>query len=162
MNKLILMIVLLPLVAVADPFLKESSTQVMVTFPFDSSVPEMTLEEQKTLKALSKDKRVILVGHADEYGTDQYNKMLGLQRAKAISHLIDGEVAELSSSGKSKPLVQCSEGAFSVRVECLHANRRVEVTMISQDLKPMFGPYQGVPGIHQHMFNWEPGTIPLQ
>jgi len=70
---------------------------------------------------------LVVVGHTDSRGPDDFNKRLGMRRAAAVSTFLEAHgVASpriaTRSSGKSRPL--CDEAAE----RCWARNRRVEVT----------------------------------
>lgn len=84
-----------------------------------------------TLAPKIKDKRVKIVGHTDEIGSEKYNFILGAERAKAvrayfISKGLNGEFMETFSAGESMPLVSCKVKTK----ECLAPNRRVEIVFV--------------------------------
>jgi peptidoglycan-associated lipoprotein len=74
------------------------------------------------------DLRVLLTGHTDERGTDEYNVALGEERARVcrdyLSRLgVDGERIRTLSYGESRPAVAASNEAAWAR------NRRVELQL---------------------------------
>ncbi|CAN0601839.1 unnamed protein product, partial [Ectocarpus sp. 12 AP-2014] len=80
--------------------------------------------------------RVILTGHADVRGDDQYNLELSLARAEKIRDLLLEEEPALAGrvdahgDGEARPI----DGGDSARS---HANnRRLEVTLIEADPTP--------------------------
>ena len=72
-----------------------------------------------TLVPKIKDKRVKIVGHTDEIGSEKYNFILGAER-------LNGEFMETFSAGESMPLVSCKVKTK----ECLAPNRRVEIVFV--------------------------------
>jgi len=72
--------------------------------------------------------RVVLAGHADRSGSDEYNIALSQRRANNVGRYLEGRgVAAGSISteafGESRPLVDTADGVREPQ------NRRVEITM---------------------------------
>lgn len=77
-------------------------------------------------------KKVDIVGHTDDYGTEQYNQSLSERRAKAVmTYLVSQGVSQerLSSKGlgESQPIADNSSWAEKEK------NRRVEFLIIEQE-----------------------------
>jgi outer membrane protein OmpA-like peptidoglycan-associated protein len=71
---------------------------------------------------------IVVVGHTDFLGTDQYNDTLSLQRARRVRDLlvqrgIPMKNIEVAGRGKREPLYSTPDGAAEPR------NRRVEITV---------------------------------
>jgi outer membrane protein OmpA-like peptidoglycan-associated protein len=71
---------------------------------------------------------IIISGHTDTVGTDDYNRKLSLRRAKAVEKIllskgIYDEAIEVTYHGKGNPLIPTGPGVNEPR------NRRVEVTV---------------------------------
>jgi outer membrane protein OmpA-like peptidoglycan-associated protein len=71
---------------------------------------------------------IIISGHTDTVGTDDYNRKLSLRRAKAVEKIllskgIYEEAIEVTYHGKGNPLIPTGPGVNEPR------NRRVEVTV---------------------------------
>jgi len=86
-----------------------------VFFAFDKS--DITSESRKNLQGQAlymknnKDVRVIVEGHCDERGTEEYNLALGARRANASKNVMVREGVEANrirtiSYGKSRPAVK--------------------------------------------------------
>jgi OOP family OmpA-OmpF porin len=103
-------------------------------FEFDEY--DLTPEARDKLAAIAEDLRaegvdeVVIVGHADTVGTDQYNYALSESRAKTVANALTGMGVEdvsvetdvtLVAEGETAPLVETGEG---VRMPL---NRRVAV-----------------------------------
>ena len=73
---------------VAPPVKLEPPTMLEVRFDYDSAV--LTTQARQVIKQNAEflinnpQQAVLVVGHADERGSDQYNFQLGLQRAKVV------------------------------------------------------------------------------
>jgi OOP family OmpA-OmpF porin len=87
-----------------------------------------------TLKAHPEFDVVVVTGHTDRIGSEQYNQKLSEKRAEVIkqhlvSHGIDAGRISAVGKGESQPLVACDgvKGRKAL-VECLSPNRRVEIT----------------------------------
>ncbi|MBV9932614.1 MAG: OmpA family protein, partial [Alphaproteobacteria bacterium] len=71
--------------------------------------------------------QVMIAGHTDRSGSDQYNMGLGQRRADAVraylaGHGIPDGVITTQSFGESRPLVETADGVREPQ------NRRVEIT----------------------------------
>ena len=89
---------------------------------------------------------VLVTGHADIIGNDDYNQKLSQRRADAVKEFlveegIDSNRIETAAKGSSEPLVSCDEVKGKVNrynkelIECLQPNRRVVVEVKVQ--KPL-------------------------
>ncbi len=101
----------------------------IVYFGFDSDVLDtaatMTLDKNTSYLSSHPELRVVLRGHADQEGTEEYNLSLGERRALAVrDHLIgagiDGSKLETVSFGKMIPASEGTDVASQAQ------NRRVE------------------------------------
>lgn len=101
-----------------------------IYFAYDSS--EVTAESTQVLRAHAQylgdhpTRRVVLVGHADENGTREYNLGLGLRRATAVHRLmllygVAPQQIKYLSFGEEKPV------AFGHNESAWAQNRRVEI-----------------------------------
>ena len=86
-----------------------------IHFAFDSSV--LSQEAQDALKSKAKilkknrELRLVIEGHCDERGTDEYNMALGERRARAAYEYlillgVDADRMDLVSYGEERPLVE--------------------------------------------------------
>jgi outer membrane protein OmpA-like peptidoglycan-associated protein len=71
--------------------------------------------------------QVMIAGHTDRSGSDQYNMGLGQRRADAVKAYLGGHgvpdgVMTTQSFGESRPLVETADGVREPQ------NRRVEIT----------------------------------
>ncbi len=91
----------------------EESILEVVYFAFDSS--ELLPPAKETLKRNAQwllenpDVRILIEGHCDERGTEQYNIGLGERRAKSVMHYlmmlgIEQDRMEIISYGESRPV----------------------------------------------------------
>ena len=114
-----------------DPRLSEPNLQQrLIYFEFDKSVVSTeqlaVIEDHSRFLADNPDKAVLLEGHADERGSNEYNLALGQRRANAVRDILlangvyDNQV-ETVSFGEERPLVrESNETAWA-------ENRRVEI-----------------------------------
>lgn len=81
---------------------------------------------------------VLVTGHTDRIGSEEYNHKLSQRRADAVKDYlvaqgIDAARIETAARGEAEPVVSCDEvqgkvsGLNRALVECLKPNRRVEV-----------------------------------
>ena len=83
---------------------------------------------------------IIAVGHTDRIGSDKYNQSLSERRAAAVKEFLVGQGIDTNrvyteGKGKTQPVSQCSglgkdSGKNKKLVECLQADRRVEIEVI--------------------------------
>lgn len=105
-----------------------------IGFRFDdaslSSEARAALTEKATVLRASPGTRLRLEGHADEQGTNEYNKALGMRRALSAKRYlvrrgVDPQLLYVISYGEQRPLDRGhSEAAWS-------ANRRVEFAIMN-------------------------------
>lgn len=104
----------------------------MLYFLQDST--ELTAESKAVLLQIFQDlqKRgasdIVITGHADKVGEDEYNYQLALERAQTTSHLLSAKGAApaklyVASHGEVDPLVNTADEVAEPR------NRRVEVVI---------------------------------
>ncbi len=93
-----------------------------------------TLEEMAAkIKASSEIKTVIVTGHTDRIGSDEYNQKLSEKRAAQVANTliaqgVDAALITSSGKGETQPVVQCAGNKATKKlVACLQPNRRVEV-----------------------------------
>lgn len=121
--------------ALKDLITKEDPelTQAIINFDLDRKeiLPRMYAELDKKVALLNKypKAKLMLEGHTDDLGSDEYNYQLGLDRANAaknylVSKGIDPSRLSVSSKGKTQPVVANSTDANRFY------NRRVEFILI--------------------------------
>jgi len=118
-----------------------SSTEL---FGFDSetlSLPQPKLDEiAAALKTDGGPTQIVIVGHTDRLGSDEYNQKLSERRAEAVKSYIankgvDGSRLQVVGKGESEPVVQCTETKKAALIECLKPNRRVEIDQVVVERK---------------------------
>ena len=104
----------------------------VVYFPGDSSElsPEAQMTLWKQVRWLRKhpDYRILVEGHADEWGTAQYNLTLGAERAVAVKSFLETSGLETASIqtisyGKERLAADCTE------LSCRAQNRRARTVV---------------------------------
>jgi OOP family OmpA-OmpF porin len=109
-------------------------------FDFDKAVlkPEgkaaIDSEIISRLSSVQKLELVLVTGHTDRIGTQQYNQKLSERRADAVrdylvSRGVPRDKIETLGMGKTQPVpgVVCNQKALKALIACLAPNRRVEV-----------------------------------
>ena len=116
------------------------SMDARVNFGFDRADLDATASaaiDKLVSQARSKGqiRSVMVTGHADRVGTEDYNLDLSLRRAGAVGDYlsqnagIDAQSIELSGKGESEPLVGCEGMRGAALLECLAPNRRTEIIL---------------------------------
>ena len=109
---------------------KEKS--IMVNFEHDKSIldtkDKKDLDDIVSITHSSVEYEIEIIGHTDKKGSTEYNKKLGLERAKAmrdylVSQGVNADKIKISSSGESKLLDKNDNTAAAER------NRRAELTI---------------------------------
>jgi OOP family OmpA-OmpF porin len=102
----------------------------------DSGKQKMHAEIIDQVKEHSQDTVILVTGHADRIGGEEYNMELSQRRADAvkaylIEHGIDGNRIETVSKGESEPIVSCdgikgkANSKNKALIACLQPNRRI-------------------------------------
>ena len=86
----------------------------------------------ETLKAHPEFDIVVVIGHTDRLGSEQYNQKLSEKRANVVkdylaSHGIDASRLRAVGKGELQPLVECNNKNRAELIECLAPNRRVVI-----------------------------------
>ena len=120
------------------PQVQKITLDSKVLFDFDKAVlkPEgkAAIDAQVVgkLAQVTKLDVVLVTGHTDRIGTDEYNQKLSERRADAVrdylvSKGVDKAKIETIGLGEKQPLVQCDQKNHKDLIACLQPNRRVEV-----------------------------------
>jgi len=117
-------------------------------FDFDKSVlkPEgktaLDTEVIDKLRDVTKLELVLVTGHTDRIGTQEYNQRLSERRANTVrDYLVSRGVArdkiETLGMGKTQPIpgVVCNQKNLKELIACLAPNRRVEVEVKGEAVK---------------------------
>lgn len=104
----------------------------IVYFDFDSSNPGDVSDISDYINSLKSVSSVELVGHADRIGASAYNDALSQKRVKAVSDAlqtggVSGSAISTGYLGESSPAKSCETLRGTTAIDCLRANRRVEV-----------------------------------
>ena len=117
-----------------------------VLFEFDKAVlkPEgkAAIDSQVVGKLASVQKLevVLVTGHTDRLGSDEYNLKLSKARADAVrdylvSKGVDRSKIETIGMGEKQPVVQCDQKEMKALIDCLQPNRRVDVQVKGESKK---------------------------
>ena len=120
------------------PQVQKITLDSKVLFDFDKAVlkPEgkAAIDAQVVgkLAQVTKLDVVLVTGHTDRIGTDEYNQGLSERRADAVrdylvSKGVDKAKIETIGLGEKQPVVQCDQKNRKDLIACLQPNRRVEV-----------------------------------
>ncbi|HYD34129.1 MAG TPA: OmpA family protein, partial [Methylophilaceae bacterium] len=120
------------------PAFEKVTLDATVLFGFDKAVIRdegkrlLDTEVVEKMKAHPEVELVLITGHTDRIGTEQYNQRLSERRAQAVkNYLVQQGIQEsrlqTEAKGESEPVVGC-EGMYGKKaIECLQPNRRVVV-----------------------------------
>jgi len=132
--------------AAPAPVIEKISLNTDVLFPFNSA--ELLPGGQTKLDQLAQDAkganvdRVVLTGHADRIGSEEYNQQLSEERAQAVADYlaqrgVDSGHITAEGKGKSDPITgnECSNlGKESNKnqklIACLQPDRRVDAELL--------------------------------
>ncbi|MEM5534885.1 OmpA family protein [Neptuniibacter pectenicola] len=104
----------------------------IVYFDFDSSNPGDVSDISSYVNSLKEVTSVNLVGHADRIGASAYNDALSQKRVNAVAKAlqaggVSASVISTGYMGENAPAKSCEGLRGTNVVDCLRANRRVEV-----------------------------------
>ncbi len=131
--------------ALQDLGAKVSETEVQIELPgdilFDFDKWDIRPDAEESLKKVAdiikayKSPRVIIAGHTDSKGSDEYNLELSQKRADSVKNWliekagIDSSVIETIGYGESKPVAPNTNPDGSDNPEGRQKNRRVEIVI---------------------------------
>lgn len=132
-----------PAVGPDEPVFKKVAIQAEVLFDFnkatvkDAGKPLLNSEVVQKMKDNPQVELLLITGHADRIGTEQYNQKLSERRAEAVKQYligqgIDAQRLHTQGKGKSEPVVQCSGPKNAKTIKCLQPNRRVVLEIEAQ------------------------------
>jgi OOP family OmpA-OmpF porin len=104
----------------------------IVYFDFDSANAGDVSDISSYINSLKSVTSVNLVGHADRIGTNAYNDALSKRRVDAVAAAlqaggVNGSVISTGYMGETAPAKSCDGLRGATLIDCLRANRRVEV-----------------------------------
>ncbi|MAY42726.1 MULTISPECIES: OmpA family protein [unclassified Neptuniibacter] len=104
----------------------------IVYFDFDSANAGDVSDISSYINSLKEVTSVNLVGHADRIGASAYNDALSMKRVNAVSEALQAGGVNASAistgyMGENAPAKSCDGQRGSNLLDCLRANRRVEV-----------------------------------
>lgn len=109
-------------------------------FAFDSSelrMPQPKLDKiAQVLAADSEINQIVITGHTDRIGAEDYNQKLSERRAVAVKNYlvnkgIKPDRLKAEGKGEANPVVDCNDTNRTALITCLQPNRRVEVEEIT-------------------------------
>lgn len=114
-----------------------SATELFEFNRADLRMPQSKLDE--IAAALINDSavnNVVITGHTDRIGSDQYNQKLSERRAAAVKNYltakgVDANRLTAQGKGESNPVVDCTDKKRPALIKCLEPNRRVVVEQIT-------------------------------
>lgn len=109
----------------------------IVYFSFDSAEAGNIQDIVNYIETLKQLDSVTLVGHADRLGSDEYNDALSKRRvdaveAKLINNGVDSSKITTDFKGERIPAQSCEDTDSTELIDCLFANRRVEIEIIGE------------------------------
>lgn len=104
----------------------------IVYFDFDSADAGDVSDISSYVMSLKSVTSVSLVGHADKIGSNAYNDALSQKRVEAVSAAlqaggVSGSAISTGFMGETAPAKSCDGLRGATLIDCLRANRRVEV-----------------------------------
>lgn len=111
----------------------------IVYFDFDKSNVGDVQDITDYISSLRELNEIILIGHADRIGSDSYNDALSKRRVDAVEQkLIDSGVdsSKITTDfkGERVPAQTCEGDLGPELIDCLHANRRVEIQIVGEKI----------------------------
>ena len=113
---------------------EELPDRVNIRFPYNSVEKDYDPVVETYFKELAErvkgtDSRILLTGHADNSGPEEYNQELGMRRAREIREVlinygVSTDRIEVRSRGETQPI------ASNATEEGRHENRRVEIRVL--------------------------------
>lgn len=109
----------------------------IVYFAFDKAEVGDIQDITNYIDSLKNLESITLVGHADRIGSDNYNDALSKRRVDAVEQrLIDSGVdaSKITTDFKGEriPAESCDSEVGPELIECLFANRRVEIEIVGE------------------------------
>lgn len=122
----------------AKPAFEKVTLEAEVLFGFDKDTLReegkriLDTEVVEKMKAHPEVELVLITGHTDRIGTDQYNQNLSERRANSVKKYLVAQGIEANrlhtvGKGESEPVVACTGVRGKKAIECLQPNRRVVV-----------------------------------
>jgi outer membrane protein OmpA-like peptidoglycan-associated protein len=112
------------------------ATYYVVFFDFNSAelstASKTTVSEAAAAAKQMRPYKILVYGHTDRAGSNDYNKALAERRARAVAHFLSEQGAgrfgvDLESFGEDKPVAKTSDNVRDGR------NRRVEITLTESE-----------------------------
>lgn len=129
--------VMQPAAPECQPKLEKMTIQAETLFDFDRyqlKSEGMAILDQliPTLKNHEEIEMILVTGHTDRIGSEQYNMKLSKQRAEVVSRYlvskgVDSHHIRAEAKGESEPIIECKGIRGKKLIECLAPNRRVDI-----------------------------------
>uniref|UniRef100_E1TGR2 OmpA/MotB domain protein n=1 Tax=Burkholderia sp. (strain CCGE1003) TaxID=640512 RepID=E1TGR2_BURSG len=91
----------------------------------------------RDLKQVDDVTAIRIAGYTDRLGSDSYNRQLSTKRAETVKRYLQngGVTTPISARGRGKdnPVVECHDANRQALIDCLAANRRVELEFVRSD-----------------------------
>lgn len=127
--------------------LKEIRLDAATLFDFDAatlrpdgmSKLDELISQVKSFRNVSK---IVVEGHTDRIGPEDYNEALSRKRAESVSAYLsaNGELPSdaigIMAQGERKPVNTCEGIRGAALIQCLEPNRRVEVMVMGVEERP--------------------------
>lgn len=120
-----------------EPAMADVVQKFVVYFDFNSSNPGDVSDISSYINSLNTVDSVKLVGYADRIGADAYNDKLSQKRAEKVasslvSQGVNSSVVSVGYMGEANPVKSCEGQHGANLIDCLRANRRVQVEITGQ------------------------------
>ncbi|GBG15041.1 OmpA-OmpF porin, OOP family [Novimethylophilus kurashikiensis] len=126
-----------------EPAFKKVAIQAEVLFDFNKATVKdagkqlLNSEVVQKMKDNPQVELLLITGHADRIGSEQYNQKLSERRAEAVKQYlvgqgIDAQRLHTQGKGESEPVVQCNGSKNAKTIKCLQPNRRVVLEIEAQ------------------------------
>jgi len=126
-----------------EPAIQKVAIQAEVLFDFNKAVVKdagkriLDSDVVEKMKSNPQVELLLITGHADRLGGEQYNQKLSERRAEAVkrylvSQGIEEQRLHTAGKGESEPVVQCAGPKNAKTIKCLQPNRRVVLEIEAQ------------------------------
>lgn len=126
-----------------EPVIQKVAIQAEVLFDFNKAIVKpagkkiLDSDVVEKMKANPQVELLLITGHADRIGSEQYNQKLSERRAESVkqylvSQGIEEQRLHTEGKGKTEPVVQCPGPRSQKVIKCLQPNRRVVLEIEAQ------------------------------
>lgn len=132
-----------PAVGPQEPAFAKVAIQAEVLFDFDKAIVKqegkriLDSEVVQKMKDNPQVELLLITGHADRIGAEQYNQKLSERRAESVKQYLVSQGIEASrlhtvGKGETEPVVDCKGVRGNKLIQCLQPNRRVVLEIEAQ------------------------------